>query len=438
MARTPSSPRTQYIDSTRALMLLLLTLCSVGAWWLNRRFPNTVEILPAFLAGRYPWLSACLVATFVTNLATLGPHERRRLLWWAIPCEATALLPTAVGGQALFPFGCGLTAVSLMYRAVRISRFRGETRVAEARVIFDSLVPTWFGVVSPTFLDCTGLLMPSVHDLTIQALGGPLGPWPPIFVARVFSQLPLLRMLCMGVYFLLPIGLALAHAAAWRRDRSARPRLLLAFVLLAYSGYALYFVVPMVGPRETWQFFAPHVAFPPQGIPALPVVTFEPSASVPRNCMPSLHTAWSLAIYLETRRFSRAWGVFGLSWFVCTELATLGSGEHWLIDLVVAIPFALLVYAIAANSLRTRRARWAGTGLAVLTGAWLVALATEAVTLRAYPVLVGLAMLLTLPLSGMLGYALRLPCGSRGRVLRGAIAPEHTDSRSVRVVSIPT
>jgi hypothetical protein len=285
--------------------------------------------------------------------------------------------------------------------------------------LFDSVVPPWFCLVSIELLEWTSSLTPYVRDLEIQTVGGVLGPWPPLLVGRLFAELAPLRTFCTTVYALMPLGVALVHAFAFRADPTRRPSLLLAFVLIPLFGYPLYFTLPMVGPREAWACLDPHAVFPPAASPEFASTVLAPNALVPRNCMPSLHTAWTLAAVLEARRVSKPVLAFAWIWFACTELATLGLGEHWLIDLVVAVPFTFAVYAVADGALATRAARAPLLGLAALVLIWvgLLALATRA--LDRHPLLVAAAMLVT-PLLALLLAARLAPSEAASRVLAGS------------------
>jgi hypothetical protein len=68
------------------------------------------------------------------------------------------------------------------------------------------------------------------------------------------------------------------------------------------------------------------------------------------NAMPSLHMTWALLGLWYSR--GAAWWVrlVAIVFLVFTVLSTLGTGEHYLVDLVVAFPFALMVYGIFALS----------------------------------------------------------------------------------------
>jgi hypothetical protein len=98
---------------------------------------------------------------------------------------------------------------------------------------------------------------------------------------------------------------------------------------------------------------------------------------VPRNGMPSLHLASTMLLFWNVRHRARWISVAAAIYVMLTAMATLGFGEHYLVDLMVAVPVGL---AMQALWLRTRRPlRWVaiGTGGAIMFG-WLIAFRTEA------------------------------------------------------------
>jgi hypothetical protein len=86
--------------------------------------------------------------------------------------------------------------------------------------------------------------------------------------------------------------------------------------------------------------------------------------------MPSLHFAWALALCFHARGagFRARLGYGAFLWL--TALAILGLGEHYLIDLVVALPLVLVALAACTPATNTYRHRAFAAGLAML-GAWL-------------------------------------------------------------------
>jgi hypothetical protein len=81
---------------------------------------------------------------------------------------------------------------------------------------------------------------------------------------------------------------------------------------------------------------------------------------------------------------------------VFTVFATLGSGEHYFIDLVVGFPFALFVYGLCAFPLGWRQERKAAFGLGLgLTLGWFAALRVGVKLFWLSPILPWLACLVT-------------------------------------------
>jgi hypothetical protein len=70
-----------------------------------------------------------------------------------------------------------------------------------------------------------------------------------------------------------------------------------------------------------------------------------------RNAIPSLHMAWVLLVWWNSRGLPRWIRAVALIFLSLTVLATLGTGEHYFIDLVVAFPFSLMVQALCSYQL---------------------------------------------------------------------------------------
>lgn len=69
------------------------------------------------------------------------------------------------------------------------------------------------------------------------------------------------------------------------------------------------------------------------------------------NAMPSLHMTWALLGFWYSRDTSWWVRMVASAFLLFTICSTLGTGEHYLVDLVVAFPFALLIHAICSFSL---------------------------------------------------------------------------------------
>jgi hypothetical protein len=71
--------------------------------------------------------------------------------------------------------------------------------------------------------------------------------------------------------------------------------------------------------------------------------------------MPSMHTAWALAVFIHTRGAPRwlRWG--GTFWLVGTIAATLGFGYHYGVDLVAGAVLCLTVESALREPVRGHR-----------------------------------------------------------------------------------
>jgi hypothetical protein len=121
---------------------------------------------------------------------------------------------------------------------------------------------------------------------------------------------------------------------------------MLAFLIAGPVGFLFYNLFPACGPLYV---FGQAFPFHPPSIAILPRLALEP-AVVPgwRNAMPSLHLAWTLLAWWYSKGLSWVERLVAFAFLAMTVLATLGTGEHWFVDLVVAFPYALMIQAICA------------------------------------------------------------------------------------------
>ncbi len=156
----------------------------------------------------------------------------------------------------------------------------------------------------------------------------------------------------------------LRHVA---KERSfPRHHLVRTFLVIGLLGPAIYMIFPVVGPV---------FAFGPQGgqwavanlwPDVLPSVSAPQhllfNDVTPRNCMPSLHTAWATAIFIHSRQASRVLRYAGTFWLVATLGATLGFGFHYGVDIVAGVVFTLTIEA----ALRAQAYGWSRSGVQVV------------------------------------------------------------------------
>jgi hypothetical protein len=142
----------------------------------------------------------------------------------------------------------------------------------------------------------------------------------PLLLCRFVYRHTAVKWLLLGCYNAIPLAMAVVYALE-------RPALMVRTALIAsVAAFICYNLVPAVGPAHSF------VGFPW----AAASILSEP-APLARNCVPSMHFGWALIT---------AWSVQG-RWLKCfawsfvgvTLLTTVGLGEHYYVDLIVAWPF---------------------------------------------------------------------------------------------------
>ncbi|AIJ11304.1 phosphatase PAP2 family protein [Streptomyces violaceoruber] len=331
--------------------------------------------------------------------AAIGIDVVFLLMRWAVGAD-----PNFGNGALWVVLGCAVVAVTRRTGSERALLLKGAG-LGLLLVAGHKTGDTWLLITSETR---KAVLDPYVATAD-QALGNPswlvgrfvdaTGPVGGHVLHLVYGQLPLAAAL-VGLY-------QLRHVAVERRFPSHH--LVRTFLVIGLLGPAVYMVFPVVGPvfaygadggqwavANLW----PHT-LPPAGAPhAIPFDDITP-----RNCMPSLHTAWATTLFIHSRKGSRGMRFAGTFWLVATLTATLGFGYHYGADLVAGVVFALTVEAAMRASARgwdgaaVRLVAYGTTVFAVL----LVAYRHLPVEMARYPWAAG-PLLLLAAASVVLGY----------------------------------
>ncbi len=187
------------------------------------------------------------------------------------------------------------------------------------------------------------------------------------WVARALTEWQ--RLVLFGVYQAL-VTMVIAWYGVNLKRRDGQPaRLLIAYLITFLFGPALYLIVPACGPRMAFGG-----AFPwgnPDVSPVPVRLDYWP------NAIPSLHVATALLFVFFSGRSPVLRSIAWL-YLAGTVAATLAF-EHYVIDLVVALPFACFATLLARG-----RFRKALVNLAVVL-AWLLAIRFSTPELMAHP-----------------------------------------------------
>lgn len=129
----------------------------------------------------------------------------------------------------------------------------------------------------------------------------------------------------------------------------------------------------------------------------------------PRNAMPSLHFAWAAILWRSTAGARASIRVTAGTLVLLTVVATIGLGEHYVVDLIAAVPFIVALEAICAHRSVSLRQRFApltaGVGFFVV---WIVVVRNaEAVVPTLFSHTLAVWLLTIITLSTVLSVALR-------------------------------
>ncbi|MDP7721946.1 DUF5933 domain-containing protein [Mycobacterium sp. TY814] len=234
--------------------------------------------------------------------------------------------------------------------------------------------------VGDSWLRITAILRPVVMDeyalLADHALAQP--SW--LLGRLLHAGGPVLNAAFHWVYIELPVA-AMVVAIYQLRNVSIggwpRHFLIPTFLVLGLIGPLIYVFFPLVGPDfafgsagrgfevgDFWPHSVPRINLSPRAI------AFD--GSTPRNCMPSMHTAWALAVFLHSRGGPRWLRIGGALWLVCTVAATLGFGYHYGVDLLAGGVLCLTVESALREPVRDRV--WWRIGMTGFGAAFLAAL----------------------------------------------------------------
>ncbi|PWI20604.1 hypothetical protein DI272_22085 [Streptomyces sp. Act143] len=312
-----------------------------------------------------------LYGSMALMMVVLTRRERFLAAGAALGIDAVLLLvrwATGTGLHGGHPFGNGALWVVLACGVIALTRRTGAERVLLLKGVGLALLLVAGRKTGDTWLLITAKARPTVLDpylaVADHALGDPswlagrmlkaTGPLGAHALDLVYGQLAVAAVL-VSLY-------GLRNVAAERRF--PRHHLVRTFLVIGLLGPGIYMLFPVVGPIfaygtgvEHWQpdglwthtpdtrqwmvgDYWPHT---PPPLTAPHPVPFD--ELTPRNCMPSLHTAWATAIFIHSRRGPRVLRWAGTFWLIATLAATLGFGWHYGTDLVAGVVFTLTIEA---------------------------------------------------------------------------------------------
>ncbi|MFF4219407.1 phosphatase PAP2 family protein [Streptomyces nondiastaticus] len=269
--------------------------------------------------------------------------------------------------DAKMMFGNGALWVTLGYAVIAVTRRTGRERVLLLKGVGLGLLLVAGRKTGDTWLLITSKTRPTVLDQYVAIADHALGN-PSWVVGRIVEATgPIGDHILDYVYIQLAVAAVivalyqLRNVAAERRFPSHH--LVRTFLMIGLLGPGIYMIFPVVGPIFAYGSDGTHWAVAdlwPNTPPPLNVPHQMPFDEItPRNCMPSLHTAWATAIFIHSRKGPRILQFFGAFWLLSTLGATLGFGYHYGTDIITGVVFTLTIEA----ALRSQERGWDRSGI---------------------------------------------------------------------------
>ena len=290
--------------------------------------------------ARKEWLSVLLAATVL------------RILHWVLAAER------AYPGYSLINIGFYLALLSIPILVWR--SWKGPQKSRHQLSLFGVFLFFYVLVSAGFCISFARMVCRYKLDYLLYAFDGSLGSHLNFMLGRISSLHAAFQTAINLTYDSLGLFWALMFAAHINRPNN-RMNVLKLNVANAIIGFAVFFIYPAMGPRYAFPSF-PEM---PASVPLTPALLY----GIP-NAMPSLHVSTALLTFFLARpsRWLR-WttGVY----LVMTVLAVFATGEHYMVDAVVAIPYSLMVMAFCSKTGERKPVILIGAGMLMV---WLLVL----------------------------------------------------------------
>ncbi|MEV7192671.1 phosphatase PAP2 family protein [Streptomyces sp. NPDC093510] len=294
----------------------------------------------------------------ITAAAAVGIDLAFFLVRWAVDADMM--------------FGNGALWAILGWGVIALTRRTGPERVFLLKGVGLGLLLVAGRKTGDTWLLITSKTRPTVLDQYVATADHALGN-PSWLAGRIVEATGSLGAHVLDwVYIQLAVAAVVVSLYQLRNVATERRfpghYLVRTFLVIGLVGPAIYMIFPVVGPIFTYGTGAfgtggeqwaladlwPHTP-PPLATPH--AIPFD--EITPRNCMPSLHTAWATAIFIHSRKGPRVLQYAGTFWLVATLGATLGFGYHYGADIIAGVVFAFTIDA----ALRALDRGWDRSGI---------------------------------------------------------------------------
>jgi len=335
------------ITRARPVARIVLT-CAVITFGVFLASNRTLYVLQ-FL---FPMFSLSLVSMLIFHFSV-----RRAWIDLIHVASVTLLCGTLAFLFMYFPYHSiawmGFAGISsFLVLTVRSIWSRGEERKLGLLAVLSCVLLLVLEFVAASALHWTEPWFPRTLDLYLFSFDGSLGGQFRFGMGRAFSSWPSFGKRSGLFYNGLPVIISLVCARQIAARSAKALPVVGALILTGPIGVFFYSLFPALGPAHIAQ-----LGFPYHPVAAAHLALAHVAARGPRNAIPSLHMAWVLLAWWYSRGLGRWARAIAFVFIVFTIFSTIGTGEHYVVDLVVAFPFAVFIESLFSFSLSWRMPR---------------------------------------------------------------------------------
>ena len=286
--------------------------------------------------------------------------------WLLVLCSAVILRMIHAGLVSEYPYpGYSVINVGVYFPVFCLPilarrSFTGARQSCHRLSLGGALLFFYIGVFLTYYTSFARIVCRYKLDYLLYSFDGTLGSHLNFAIGKVSSTFVPLRIALDTTYNSLGFFVALMFAAHISLAKS-KLNVLKLNILNPIIGCSLYFLYPAMGPKYAFPSFPQLPGTVPLGAALI--------EGIP-NAMPSLHIATTLLVFFLARPWRWLRWITGV-YLVVMLFAVVSNGEHYMVDIIVAIPYALMIMALASNTNVRKPAIKVSAGM---LGLWLLVL----------------------------------------------------------------
>lgn len=314
-----------------------------GASMIRTVFSGELSALGALTLGGSSWLVLTIAGMWPTKFQRITLALFFLALIAAVYARMSGLTQVLNTTASVLSAAVFLpSAVSIVYTlsdALRRRAASGHTKIFWQLAVFFVAM----GVMTVNGLQLNLLLFPLAFDAVAYRIDTFVGPSLPVGFAQYLANNRAVEALTRASYDLIGYVVAL-FVGIVMRARLAVPMNLWRYAVWPYlTAWVCYGLLPIAGPLYAYNKVFPALMPDPSTV-QLTAQVFGPAY---RNGMPSMHLSAAILLLLAAICVRNRLAVgFAVPFVLITAWATLALGEHYLIDLIVALPFAAALGAV--------------------------------------------------------------------------------------------